>query len=394
MADPVRDVWIFALSAIAAILLVILAYSLGRLLAGFRRHSSNAGEANGSETTLFVAGAAAVVAALLLLTIAVLSLSLRQERSAIIVANGGAPTSFKDIEDIIKDRLPDAQTRERQYQLLADAIRRPAPTQPPTFEAEVHWSAGVLLSVTVFSLAMLYVLASLYRRGLIGNRTLAVSLASTAALTGLTIGGVAVFKDTKIELFKISFSSGKGGSGRTAADERPVKIEISLQAPPGPPGERGSDGKDGRDLVQDIDCPASWRVGTFVVGSDRDFEDGETTHRALDKIAEEFEAKRRDNRLLALLLVGSADKTPLSPQRAREFGSNAGLAQARARWVQKTLGSRLAGLDAPGVVGLYAGPAGIGLTASKDALALDRSVQLCAFWASGPQRVSGGSAAP
>jgi hypothetical protein len=81
------------------------------------------------------------------------------------------------------------------------------------------------------------------------------------------------------------------------------------------------------------------------------------------------------------MLVGSADKRPLTGELLREFGSNAGLAQARARLIRTSLIEDLK-MD-PGkvaILSVYAGPENVGASVTFQQMALDRSVQVCALW--------------
>ena len=89
-----------------------------------------------------------------------------------------------------------------------------------------------------------------------------------------------------------------------------------------------------------FDCGGANRpmnVGPFVVGEVA-LAPGATDVAA---VAARLIAARGDRALTGLLLIGSADKTPLSPQLARRYETNVGLAQARAEWVRDQLQTQL-----------------------------------------------------
>lgn len=100
-------------------------------------------------------------------------------------------------------------------------------------------------------------------------------------------------------------------------------------------------------------------------------------------------AESGNRALTGLLLVGSADKTPLSPQLARRYETNAGLAQARAEWVRDRLREELQNhpklIRLERIATMVAGPSHVGLNIAPDQLARDRDVRVCALWTgSGP----------
>jgi hypothetical protein len=121
-------------------------------------------------------------------------------------------------------------------------------------------------------------------------------------------------------------------------------------------------------------------VGPFVVGK-VELEPGATDVAA---IVARLAAARGDRALTGLLVVGSADKTPLFPRLARRYETNAGLAQARAEWVRDQLQTELQAnselLRPEGIATVVAGPAHVGLKVDPEQLALDREVRVCALW--------------
>lgn len=90
-------------------------------------------------------------------------------------------------------------------------------------------------------------------------------------------------------------------------------------------------------------------------------------------------ATHPDMRLAGLAIIGSADRRPLSPERARYFGSNDGLAQARATVVGAALRNDPPEDVPPIVLILNAGTKIPGLQLPPTT-ADNRAVLLCAIW--------------
>jgi len=76
-----------------------------------------------------------------------------------------------------------------------------------------------------------------------------------------------------------------------------------------------------------------------------------------------------------IVLVGSADKHPLTGKLEAEFGSNEGLARARAEWVRGQFASALP-IDSNRFLVLTAGPREHGIAVEGRRLQLDRAVQV------------------
>ena len=135
--------------------------------------------------------------------------------------------------------------------------------------------------------------------------------------------------------------------------------------------------------------PDIYRIGPFADG---DPEKGEKDERGnVIKLDEKIRAlaknlndgTQRGKSLQGLILVGSVDKRPLSPALARNFGSNTGLAQARAEWVRNAIVNEKALSPMPKtILTLSSGPAHIGHDLLPKDLAEDRSVRVCAIWGS------------
>ncbi|MCK4306218.1 MAG: hypothetical protein KAY24_18400 [Candidatus Eisenbacteria sp.] len=103
----------------------------------------------------------------------------------------------------------------------------------------------------------------------------------------------------------------------------------------------------------------------------------------LEKLLPRINRWAADERLGFLLLVGSADQRPLGVWSQETYGSNVGLAQARAEWV-KVLLSRMISpqIDPARIIALASGPEHIGLDLPAKALESDRSVRIYACWSS------------
>jgi hypothetical protein len=124
-----------------------------------------------------------------------------------------------------------------------------------------------------------------------------------------------------------------------------------------------------------------YKVGPFVIGK-TDLENGTTTVADLVKRLASGDDRRS---LIGLLLIGSADKTPLSPGLAQQYGSSSGLAQARAEWVRTQLLEsdalhRLQVAPAGKIAAVIAGPTQVGLDVDPAKLAIDRAVRVCVLW--------------
>jgi len=124
------------------------------------------------------------------------------------------------------------------------------------------------------------------------------------------------------------------------------------------------------------------QVGPFVPGVPSG--GVELTQRILT-LADDFNRTMQGRQPVLLVLVGSADKRPLRDDKERRFGSNAGLAQARAKWVESILVPKLSAKPLTTIV-LDAGPSITGESALSDAaLEADRVVRVYAI-SSGPAR--------
>jgi hypothetical protein len=137
-------------------------------------------------------------------------------------------------------------------------------------------------------------------------------------------------------------------------------------------------------MQTNFDCgdeDAPFAVGPFVTGQTVLQQPAADIKALLDRL----KARRNDRPLLGLILIGSADKTPLLPQLAKQYDSNVGLAQARAEWVRSRLMEDDAAhqLELTGerkIATVISGPTKVGLNIAPTDLAIDRSVRVCAIW--------------
>ena len=107
----------------------------------------------------------------------------------------------------------------------------------------------------------------------------------------------------------------------------------------------------------------------------------------LDKLVEDWEKAPEKHTLQQLMLVGRVDIKQLSEKERQFYGSDSGLAQARAKWAWERLKEKLKEkemeVDPKRIILLSAGPLHVG-NVSDD----DRSVEVYACWAPKPEQVS------
>ncbi len=175
------------------------------------------------------------------------------------------------------------------------------------------------------------------------------------------------------KLKRIEFSWHKGLGFTPAEPDRPVQDRIKIENYFTAGGQKPE-----YELIHTICC--------FDPGKDQlqDFPQGNT----LDRVAGQIRGKSMTRMLRQVVIVGGVDKTGLSPETAKKYGSNLGLAQARAEWVARSLKKRLDGmLNDLQVVTLVAGPktfpdlAAAGKPARDHSLfSGDRSVRIYGTW--------------
>jgi hypothetical protein len=89
---------------------------------------------------------------------------------------------------------------------------------------------------------------------------------------------------------------------------------------------------------------------------------------------------KKAERVIAVLLIGSADKRALTPKTAKTYTSNLGLAEARVEFVQSELKPLLGTAD---FIRSFRGPTKTADNASAEDLKEDRSVEICLVMKSG-----------
>jgi hypothetical protein len=302
--------------------------------------------------------------------------------------------TIQELTEALRPFLPNLKLQAEQHQELIQTIKQAQSLGPTVMEPEtaVVGLSGVgsfILYLSAFSMIMLGSLLTVlgYWLWKFQNRLAAGIISSAAgaavAFGGFSLGGVTLVGKVD-KLFPITLGGGHS--------DVPTKIEIVYQPPQGPrgepgpqgrPGDKGDPGEPGGDAskIVGLDCGESdsQRIGTFVVGSASKLEDEKAGVKKIQDVGEKLKMASEQRALLSLVLVGSADKRPLSGALLKEFGSNAGLAQARAKWVKDRLPALFPG-NREAIVAVYGGPLGVGLVTSRDVLAFDRAVQVCAFW--------------
>lgn len=129
----------------------------------------------------------------------------------------------------------------------------------------------------------------------------------------------------------------------------------------------------------ELDCDETrYLISGFETGKYKGDENLAERARNMGRLLRESSKGRQ---LVAVILVGSADKQPLRGSMKASYDSNAGLAQARAKWVQERLAEGYGDNVRPVIV-LSTGPSFIGHNVPEEKLALDRSVLMCAVWSS------------
>ncbi len=137
-------------------------------------------------------------------------------------------------------------------------------------------------------------------------------------------------------------------------------------------------------------------IGPFSQGKhEPDSETSATLTQHIDDMNSHFERKVPQH----LMLVGRVDITPLSEERRKFYGSDSGLAQARAKWVRDELVKKAQGKEQKDALKrallLSAGPLHVGTDGKDvppDKRALDRSVEV---WACGaPEPTPEGTSTP
>ncbi len=141
----------------------------------------------------------------------------------------------------------------------------------------------------------------------------------------------------------------------------------------------------GQNSGMTVTCPEKYAVGPFVTGKANELEDDKILKVEVQLLVNKLTADSVFGKLLWLILIGSADRKPLTSALSRIYGSNSGLAQARALKVKNLLKQQF-NAKVPAMLVLSTGPSKTinTVVSSKDTeehvLASDRSVYLCALF--------------
>lgn len=277
-----------------------------------------------------------------------------------------------EIRDLLK-RLPDPSVAEKYHKEIIDAIGRGTST-PTATSGDLTVLGAIMLSLAVvpFAIALLITLFGPSRQTNFRNKLVSFAMVPTAALSLMVVlEKFSVDKFLGIDLrdmHLVTFESGKS----VGAPPQDLDLRIHVTAD-----------------ETELDCGDgdNYKIGPFADGTAGDTSmkpDVKNLSELKAKIADltgTLEEHRLKQRLLGLILVGSADIRELKPPLTHSFGSNAGLAQARAEWVRIAIGNSMSPKPKT-ILTLSSGPAHVGLDPLPENLAKDRSVRVCAIWGS------------
>jgi hypothetical protein len=134
-----------------------------------------------------------------------------------------------------------------------------------------------------------------------------------------------------------------------------------------------------------VDCgDGTHQIITFDKGQSK-LDDSSAAAERMKPVIDSIMANRQKRQLAALLLVSSADATPLSPNLKSAYEDNAGLAKARANWVRDNIEAELSdddrlGMVPPTIVSINTGLPITRLTSQAQPAVLSRAVAVCALW--------------
>lgn len=275
----------------------------------------------------------------------------------------GNPVSLspdvEELKDLVAERLPDQSTQNRRHQETLEAIKR--------IEANINTSAEPDgLSITIFGIVFIatFVLLSIwFIFKTIGQPSKAIGILAIFAvfISGLTIIDK-IFSFSVIE--NMSFTLFSVPSDKVnRVDTMEQKINISIETP-----DRMS-----------VTCPDQYKIGPFATGMTDKLGNSATLADKIQSLVKSLSSDSASDMPQWLVLIGSADRRPLTSDLARRYGSNAGLAQARALHVKTLLEQKL-GARVPAMFAFSTGPS-VTITTPKDTeervLAGDRSVYIC-----------------
>lgn len=263
----------------------------------------------------------------------------------LISGDGPQPVGELQLQRVLEERLPDPDVQRTRHEELVTAIRgvtgtrllRPGVTGPPvTLTPRIDLPKGADLIPVISCLLLL-------AAGLI-------ALVNLPGFWGKLIGALASLGG--LWLFVV------------------VNPGVILFAPHGPPAtEQVAVAR------TDLRFERLGAIGPFPSACDS-LAVG-TAQATLRALTTRIEAWAGQEELGFILVIGSVDHLPLAATSRARFGSNVGLAQARADWAKAQMVA-MAGpaLDAERVIPLAAGPAHAG----REILAADRMVAIYACW--------------
>jgi hypothetical protein len=244
---------------------------------------------------------------------------------------------------LLEERLPSADVLERRHRELLDAVRSSQSREPITPVApspmRILGYGFLVIGAAVCAFAVLWP----FRDGGKLNVGRKIRVGTLGVGTLLSLGGVTLVQHAEFKFVRQNIDGGRPSPGQAVTMAR-----------------LGS-------------------VGPFVSGTHTMLDpDGQSSMNAVKQSITDSQAH---GKLLILFVVGSADKRPLSGRVAAIYGSNEGLAGARADWVRCQIVSLpSASFPANRVVVTIRGPAKIGASVSSLDMSSDRLVDVYGLW--------------
>jgi hypothetical protein len=311
------------------------------------------------------------------------------------------------LEELLRTRLPDQEMQQRQHQEIIDAIRSlTAPTAAPTpaddgatqtellrlknhienLENARRQSSAILQDFGIIAWVMIGCLILigvflLYRAIFLEGSWIKKTIEGLVALILIvapTVGGAKLGNEFKGEfsliksIEKLNFDFGWRYS--------------PSEPPPIPESQRFDVHLHFDARLGSMESPSLTNMDCGEGDTQRvtPFKDGTATldpagQQKLESVVAILEKNKASRRLMALMLMGSADKRPLKPKTVELYSTNDGLAQARIKVVRDRLRSAFPE-DNLQVLEVYTGPAQTGAAVTAEGLATDRAVRVCAFW--------------
>jgi hypothetical protein len=340
-------------------------------------------------------------------------------------------SSSAALEELLRAKLPDAEVQAQWHREIVDASRnaRPAdPSKPP----DEQWSrkladvegklaqlkqqfdgmktrvgvlaepppipshlpaASVLMAIALTVGAFLigglfYILA---KRQLISQQA-GKAAAATSLAIGSVLGGTTLLKDfslfRQLDVKEFSFVKIQRADPLQAAASQPVVPQPVITPEPvalQPANPQPVPPPPATDVHVDLNLrllePSSatvecaHHVGPF--GDGNAMLSGDEREQLQSMIVD---IAKKAERVIAVLLIGSADKRALTPKTAKTYTSNLGLAEARVEFVQSELKPLLGTAD---FIRSFRGPTKTADNASAEDLKEDRSVEICLVMKSG-----------